>query len=173
MPRIGLLSDSHGTTQITRQAVRILADQGAQVLVHLGDVETTAVIDHLVVDGANTGGITCSHLVFGNVDWDLDALGHYAANLDIQVEHPAGRIELPDERVLVFTHGDNAKLMQQALDQQVAYLCHGHTHRARDKRIRSTRVINPGALSRAAQYSIALLDTDSDDLTFYPVGKAL
>ena len=140
-------------------------------MVHLGDVETTAVIDHLVADGANTGGITRSHLVFGNVDWDLDALGRYAADLNIQVEHPSGRIELPHERVLVFTHGDNAKLMQQALDQQVAYLCHGHTHRAQDERIRSTRVINPGALSRAAQYSIALLDTESDALTFYPVAR--
>jgi len=82
-----------------------------------------------------------------------------------------GRIELPDGRAFVFTHGDNAKIMQQSLEQEVAYLCHGHTHLAQDEHIRSTRVINPGALSRAAQYSVALIDTESNDLTFYPVPK--
>lgn len=172
MPRIGLLSDSHGRAEVTRRAVEILADQGARVLIHLGDIETTAVIDQLVVDGATTKKVIDSYLVFGNVDWDLGDLGRYAADLNIRVEHPVGRIELPDGRAFVFTHGDNAKLMQQALEQQVAYLCHGHTHLAQDECIRSTRVINPGALSRAAQYSVALIDTESDGLTFYPVAKS-
>jgi len=84
LPRIGLLSDSHGRVEITRQAVEILADQGARVLIHLGDIETTAVIDHLVVDAATTKKITDSYLVFGNVDWDLIALGRYAAALNIR-----------------------------------------------------------------------------------------
>ena len=85
MPRIGLLSDSHGRAEVTRRAVEILADQGARVLIHLGDIETTAVIDQLVVDGATTKTVTDSYLVFGNVDWDLNALGRYAVDLTIRV----------------------------------------------------------------------------------------
>ena len=57
------------------------------------------------------------------------------------------------------------------LAAEVRYLCHGHTHTALDARRGKTRVINPGALHRAAEYTVALLDTDTDTLTFYPVPR--
>ncbi len=141
------------------------------MILHLGDLGTTAVIDRLIVDAETTGPIRQSRLVFGNVDYDAEALGRYAADLGIIVDHPAGRIPLGDDRALVFTHGDDDRLMRRAVDEQAAYLCHGHSHCRRDERVGATRVINPGALCRAAAYSVTIVDTDADQVEFYPVAR--
>jgi predicted phosphodiesterase len=107
-------------------------------------------------------------MVFGNCDWDAADLGDYARHLGVTVDHPAGRLTL-DGLTLAFTHGDDPLLMQRAIADRVTYLFHGHTHRTRDETVGSTRVINPGALHRAAQYTVALLDTATGRLEFVPV----
>ena len=63
MTRIGLLSDAHGRGPITQQAVALLLDRGAELLLYLGDVGSEAVIDALAV-----GDRAQSRLVFGNTD---------------------------------------------------------------------------------------------------------
>lgn len=197
MPRIGLLSDSHGRASTTRRAVRLLIAQEIDALLHLGDVGTLEVIDELLV-AAPVGNATAAagessaasgrtkgkpaggsssvptvdvYLTFGNVDWDHASMARYAEHLGMTVAHPLGRIALPGGRTLAYTHGDSGRAMQQALDEQVAFLCHGHSHRTRDERIGPTRVINPGALFRAKQYTAAVLDTDDDDLAFFTVSS--
>ncbi len=166
---IGLLSDSHGRAARTARAVRLLIERGADHIIHLGDVGSVEVIDALVEQVDDTGNLTPPvHLVFGNCDWDSDSLARYAQSLGIGVEHPVGRLEV-DGRVIIYQHGDRTSAMDQALAEQVDYLCHGHSHRQRDERSGSTRVINPGALFRAADYSVALLDVANDRLTFLEV----
>ncbi|MEM9420749.1 MAG: metallophosphoesterase family protein [Planctomycetota bacterium] len=169
MPKIGLLSDSHGRAATTRRGVDVLLKQGADVLIHLGDVGTVEVIDALCVDKPSSGDQIESHLVFGNTDWDIDSLAEYADDLDVAVDHPVGRIPLADGGDLVFCHGHESKPMQQAVAEGAKYLCHGHTHSQEDDRQGSTRVINPGALFRASVYSVAILDTATDQLVFFEV----
>ena len=94
MAKIGLLSDSHGRAATTRRAVEVLLAQGAQRLIHLGDIGTVEVIDALCVTLPESGTQIPAHLVFGNTDWDTDALAEYAQDLDIAVAHPVGRIPL-------------------------------------------------------------------------------
>jgi len=169
LAHIGLLSDSHGRAATTRHGVQLLLDAGAEVLIHLGDVGTVEVIDALCVNHPQTGEQIQARLVFGNTDWDCDALAEYAGDLDVAVDHPVGRLSLDDGGELVFCHGHEYGPMQQALDDGVQYLCHGHTHRQADERQANTRVINPGALFRAETYSVALLDTQADRLQFLAV----
>ncbi len=171
MPRIGLLSDSHGRAITTRNGVAALLDEGAELLVHLGDVGTVDVIDALAVNLPGTVRQIEAHLVFGNTDWDAPALAEYAADLGIRVDDPIGRIHLPSGE-LVFCHGHMPGDLQQALAEHVRYLCHGHTHRTMDIHQGPTRVINPGALFRATDYTVALLDTDTDELRFLRVKAA-
>lgn len=178
LPRIGLLSDSHGRASTTRQAVNVLLEAGAQCIIHLGDVGTIDVIDELLVTPNPAGGparttddidAIAVHLVFGNVDWDRAAMSRYAQSLGLIVDDPVGKMKLDDGRELLFLHGDDAAAMAAAMDCGAAYVCHGHSHRTRDERIGKTRVINPGALFRAQSYTAALLDTDADSLVFLPV----
>lgn len=168
MSLVGLISDSHGVVARTRQAVTILRDNGAEILIHLGDIESEAVLDELVVAGAD-GKALPVYVVFGNVDWNADALANHANAIGIQVHHPAGRIDLPDGKTIAFTHGHLDQFRTSALADGIDYFCHGHTHKQRNEKIGNTRLINPGALHRASRYTAALLNTQTDDLTFYPV----
>ena len=168
MPRIGLLSDSHGRAEITRQAVQLLVDQGAQTLIHLGDLCAPAVVDALVVDASAAGSLRRSHMVAGNMDMNVGPLLRYAAELGIEAAADLGLIDLPDGP-LMYTHGHLTGVVQRAMVARPRYLCHGHTHEQRDEMIDAVRVINPGALYRAKQYSVALLDTEADNLVFHVV----
>jgi uncharacterized protein len=168
LARIGLLSDSHGRVVTTRLGVQAMLAAGIDLLIHLGDVETVEVIDELVVTQPDNGRPVPVHMVFGNSDWDAKALSDYARQLGITVDHPSGLIEL-DHGELAFCHGHQGRLLNEALARGVRYLCHGHTHQASDTMSDSTRVINPGALCRAHRYTVAVLDTAEDDLTFLTV----
>ncbi len=165
----------------TRLGVQALLAEGIDLLIHLGDVGSVEVVDELAVHQPAAPGIppenpgtpatgdqVPARLVFGNSDWDLGPLQRYANTLGIQVDHPVGRLQL-DPGELVFCHGHQAQVMTQALAQDVRYLCHGHTHQASDSRSGSTRIINPGALCRAHRYTVAVLDTQADQLTFLTV----
>ncbi len=167
--KIGLLSDSHGRALTTRLAVEMLLAQGVDCLIHLGDLGCVEVIDELLALPPGGDKPLPVRLVFGNVDWDADSMARYAASVGVQVDHPAGRLTLADGRVLAFMHGDDGYAMQQALADGVAFLCHGHSHRQRDEKRGATRIINPGALFRAAAYSVAVLDTATDAVAFHRV----
>ncbi len=159
---IGVLSDSHGCADITARAVEELLSHGAQTLIHLGDFETEAVIDELVGHNAR--------IVFGNCDWNEQALTRYAESVGVRVDHPLGLIEVGGKRI-AFTHGHLDRLMREALDDGVDYLFYGHTHTVSDERCGKTRLINPGALFRAPRYTAVVLDPASDRLTIVDVQK--
>ncbi|MCC5830003.1 MAG: metallophosphoesterase family protein [Phycisphaeraceae bacterium] len=163
MTRLGLLSDSHGRAATTRKAVALLQAHGAEVLIHLGDLGGVDVIDALLVPGASPGDLIEAHIVFGNVDWDADDLERYARAVGIKVGHPMGRLTRAGKRI-AFTHGHLHDCVEQAITDHVDYLLVGHTHQARDQRVGITRVINPGALFRAAAYTVAILDVQRDHL---------
>jgi putative phosphoesterase len=171
LPRIGLLSDSHGRFNTTRQGVAVLLAQGVDLLLHLGDVGTVEVIDALVVNRPGSDEQIEAHLVFGNTDWDADSLDTYARGLGVTVDHPAGRLTVEGGGELVFCHGHEWPVMAEALAQEVRYLCHGHTHRPLDTRRGRTRIVNPGALFRAESYTVAVLDTAADRVEFYPIAE--
>lgn len=147
-----------------------LVHAGAELLLHLGDAGTPAVLDALVVaaPGRPAGEATLpARVVFGNND-DPRELIPYAEAIGLGVDHPVGWLPVEGGE-LVYLHGDDDAAMQAALNRGVRYLYHGHTHRPRDDRRGATRIINPGALHRAAAYHVALLDTGSDALAFVPV----
>jgi putative phosphoesterase len=168
LPRIGLLSDSHGRAVRTRLAADLLVAQGADLLIHLGDIGSFEVIDALATFKPGSDAQLPACLVFGNTDYDLPSMTRYAQEIGVTVSHPVGRLSTP-RGDLVYMHGDDREAYVAALQASPAYLCHGHTHCVTDQRIGGTRIINPGALQRAAQYSVALLDTEDDTLSFYPI----
>ena len=173
MPKIGLLSDSHGQAEATRQAVGILLDAGAEILLHMGDIGSVEAVDALAVTrrSCSVDGPTVrveAHIVFGNVDWDVAVLSEYARHLGVHVDHPVGRLSCAGGQ-LVFLHGDRPARIRQAIAEGAKYVCHGHTHLASDQTYGPTRLICPGALSRTHRNTVALLDTDADELMFYEV----
>lgn len=160
---IGVLSDSHARHERTLTAARMLTEHGAELLIHLGDFETEAVLDALAGYPVR--------LVFGNCDYDLRSLSRYAERLDLTVDHPMGEIEIDGKRI-AFTHGDRPNLLADALDRGVDYLLHGHTHAQTDEQADGTRIINPGALFRASRYTVALLNPGADSVEFLELPRS-
>lgn len=158
---LGILSDSHGRIDTTRKAVSMLVEAGATTLIHLGDIGSEEVLEELTV--------ARSMVVFGNCD-DETMLARHAERLGVHVCHPIGRIEHAGKRI-AFSHGHLTHVIRAALEENVDYLLHGHTHEVRDERIGSTRVINPGALHRASRYTAALLDPAADRVHVLEVSR--
>ena len=81
-----------------------------------------------------------------------------------------GSFELAGKRVGV-VHGHLSSDLRRVLSDRPDYLLSGHSHLAHDIREGSVRKINPGALYRAREFSVALLDLKTDVLQFLPVPR--
>ncbi len=170
MTTLGLLSDTHGRAKTARAAVDLLLEQGADTLIHLGDVGSPEVIDTLATTRPGMGSQIEAHLVFGNCDWQIKPLTKYARDLGVVAHEPAGELVVDGRRV-VFTHGHLDHVMDHAIQTHADYLLHGHTHLQSDDLIKQTRVINPGALFRASRHTAALLTPASGELRVVEVAS--
>lgn len=169
--RVGLLSDSHGQAERTHRATQILVEAGAELLIHLGDINSTTVLDALTCGLDGEGQLRPPvEIVLGNTDWNSAELLTHARHLGMGAREREGEVTLGD-RIAVFQHGHHDREMHEALERGVDYLFHGHTHVPRDERVGKTRIINPGALQRAREYTVALLDVSSDELQTFTIEK--
>ena len=158
---IGILSDTHDRAEWMAAGIRALQDAKAEFLIHCGDIGHQRCIDLLA-------GLPCA-FVFGNTDFDRAGLARYAASIDVPCYGNFADLQLDGKRFAVI-HGDDARLKQRLLAaQEHDYLCQGHTHVPADTRIGRTRLINPGALHRAAAKTVATLDTATDTLKLIDV----
>jgi uncharacterized protein len=159
---IGILSDTHDRADAAAAGIRALRAAGAEFLIHCGDVGGERILDLLA-------GIPCT-FVWGNCDFDRASLADYAQNLGIDCAGEAARLKMSGKRIAV-THGDNPKLLRQIAeaDPGYDYLFVGHTHLAGEQRSGKLRIINPGALHRAAKKTVALVDLKSDTLRYLQI----
>lgn len=156
--RLGILSDTHDQLARTLQAVARLEDRGAQALVHCGDLTSPDIV-HACASRP-------CYFVRGNNDYDergiraaIEAVGT-ASWLGM-----GGEITLEGRRIAV-THGDTPSIFRRLLAASPDYLLFGHTHVPMDSGDAVARQINPGALHRAREYTVAILDLESGALEF-------
>jgi hypothetical protein len=144
---IGLISDTHANLARTTAAAAVFRRAGVRAVLHAGDVCSAAVMNELLAIGVPV------HAIGGNMD--------YEQRLPEFME-----VALGGKR-LAMAHGHDIFRLHKAIHTGgYDYVITGHTHQRRDERIGRTRVINPGAVHRAAPPSVAILDTASDALTF-------
>jgi predicted phosphodiesterase len=82
----------------------------------------------------------------------------------------SGELLLAGKRIGV-AHGHVDADVRRLLKAEPDYLFTGHSHIAADRQIGPTRCVNPGALHRAREFSVAVLDLTRDDLRFLPVPR--
>jgi len=159
--RVGLISDSHGQYDRMKHAIALLREAGAEQFIHCGDLGGSEMLDLLA-------GLKTS-FVWGNCDYSRAQLESYATLLGIRCFGSAGRIEAEKKRI-AFLHGDDHRLMARLIaEQDCDYLLSGHTHVRDDRKEGRIRLINPGALHRVSQKTVALLDTAADTVAFIAV----
>jgi hypothetical protein len=160
--KIGILSDSHDHPDAMKAAIDVLRQFGAEFYIHCGDIGGQRCIDLLA-------GLP-SAFVWGNTDWDRVSLAAYAKSVGVDCHGAMASLELGGKKLAVL-HGDDPNLKKKLLsDQNYDYLLQGHTHLRQDEKVGKTRIINPGALHRTREKSVAILDTETDGLRFLVVG---
>jgi len=169
---IGILSDTHGQVRRTAAAAEVFRQLGVQAFVHCGDIGGPAVLDQL----AGLRG----WLVRGNMDDEDPTLDDYARALGMTVARTVPlRLELGGCVVLAF-HGHEAQLglllddsaataALRAAYHNAKYILYGHRHVPADSQYGPWRLINPGALHRAAVPTVATLDLAKDVVHFWQV----
>jgi putative phosphoesterase len=160
--RIGILSDTHNQVARTARAIALLIAQRAEVLCHCGDLTGPEVI-------AECSQLPC-YYVFGNNDFEQDRLRR-------AIDHGRGTC-LERGGVLVFqgrrvamAHGDSPSEVRRLSALKPDFLLFGHSHRPADERDGSVRRVNPGALHRAAAYTVAVLDLADDTVQWLKVDE--
>jgi len=160
--KLGILSDTHDQVARAMQAVEALADAGASALIHCGDLTRPD-----VVHACASTPLTC-HYVFGNNDFDRTGLRAAMEATGGVCLEDAGEVVLGGRRIAV-THGDDSRAFRRLLAAQPDYLLFGHTHIPLDERDGPIRQVNPGALHRARQWTVALLDLETDSVRFVAI----
>ena len=161
--RIGILSDTHDQVDRTSRAVRRLADAGAEALIHCGDLTVPDVVYECAP--------LPTYFVFGNNDYDQNGLRRAMAEIGAVCLGWSGEITVAGKRIAV-THGDSTKEITRLAASRPDYLFFGHSHCPSDERLGPTRWVNPGALHRAATWTVALLDLESDTLELLRIDDA-
>jgi putative phosphoesterase len=151
--KIAVLSDTHNQEARVRRALDLLRGRGVSKVLHCGDIEDPPIVKLFRDFDA--------HFVFGNCDWDRDALTEMIEKIKCTLHESFGHLDL-DGKQIAFAHGHEQKLFAE-LEAAGCYdyLFHGHTHVAVDRLTGRTRVINPGALHRVQQKSFVILDVAS------------
>ncbi|GJM24336.1 MAG: phosphodiesterase [Phycisphaerae bacterium] len=158
---IGVMSDSHGKSRQVKKAIEIFDRENAATIIHCGDVGGIEVFDEMV--GRDV------HFVWGNTDYPDQATLAYLRT--VELAPPATvplRLELHGKSIEVF-HGHEPEFNHALGSPASDYILHGHTHLARDERIGNCRIINPGALHRAREYTVATIDLERDEVTFHRI----
>jgi putative phosphoesterase len=158
---IGVVSDTHGQLQSTRDAVWMLERNRVEQVIHCGDIGSPEVV--------NLFSAWPTHFVFGNVDWPQEPL-RAAIKAAGQTCHGSFGTLTLDGVKIAFLHGDDTELLNQTIEGgQWSLVCHGHTHKIREEQVGPTRVLNPGALHRAKPHSLALVQLPALEITIVPL----
>jgi putative phosphoesterase len=161
--KLGILSDTHDQLERTRTAIRMLRDTGAGAIIHCGDLTSPPIVTELAV--------LPSWFVFGNNDSDMvPHLARAASDSGVTCLEWGGVIEIEGRQIGV-AHGHRKIDIRRILAEQPDYLLSGHSHVPSDSMAGTVRRINPGALHRAATFTVAMLDLSTGLLQWIPVPR--
>jgi putative phosphoesterase len=158
---VGIISDTHNQLDRTRQAMDRLLAVGVQAVIHCGDFTRPEMLSLCAAVPLT--------FVLGNNDpiAELEAAGHEAGAISLGW---GGEVTLAGRRIAV-THGHRLGEVRRLLATEPDYLLSGHSHHAGEERVGTIRCVNPGALHRAATYSVAVIDLAKDAVRFLDVPR--
>lgn len=137
--KIAVISDTHDHIKNLDRALEQIKEQGANVIVHCGDLCSPFVIERL----AKFSGPV--HIVFGNNEGDRFTIQKVTGKLpNVTLHGELGRIETKTGKI-AFTHRPEFATGLAGTGEYSAVFF-GHTHRRETKTIGRTRLLNPGDL---------------------------
>jgi len=166
--RICIVSDSHDRADALTQAVQAAKDEGAQVVIHCGDLIGTQTLR-----GALATGLTL-HLIHGNNIGDQISLARWVRERNGQFEYhgPDARLELGGRKIFAVHYPEYGYAMACTGDWDL--VCCGHSHVAAIEQVPNVKggktwLVNPGTvagLAAPASWVLGELDTMRFDSRF-------
>lgn len=157
--KIGVISDSHGETSPVKQALGAIDRMGVELTIHCGDIGEDIVS---LLKGRKI------HFVLGNMDDPVRLRESLIDPGHVFHEH-FGTLEIAGKQI-AFLHGHDVKLLHRTINSgDWDMVCHGHTHAFSKSVEGRTLVVNPGALARTQNPSLAIVDLASLDVTEIPL----
>ena len=154
--KIGLISDTHDNIDATKKACRIFKEKKIDILIHAGDFTSPEIVD-LFKD------FNCK-LVMGNADVDVEKLNKECEKIGLDCLSESCEMTVGDKKLLVL-HGNVVPAFRHAVASgKYNYIIKGHTHSFEDYIRGDVRIINPGSLNNITENTIAVLDTETDEL---------
>ena len=159
--KIGLISDTHDNFKNIEIAVKIFNDKKMSYVIHAGDITTPEAVESF--EGLKLIG------VLGNNDMDKEGLETAFEKIGGELRGELCEIEEDDLLIAVY-HGTNFN-KRESLIQSGKYnvVIYGHTHKADNKVVGKTIVINPGTANGwffGYKATAAIFDTVSKECDF-------
>ena len=165
--KIGILSETHGHVDRTKSAINVLLSENIDVVIHCGDLGSETVIFELLTGFQPHH--TPVYAVLGNVDFPDDLFSAWSKSGEFEILGRFGELTIEKKHIAII-HGDNfQQLRSVTIGCDYDYIFTGHTHVKEDRREGKTRIINPGAVYRAAVPTVAVLDLSNDHLEFVEI----
>ena len=147
--KVCIVSDSHDRAEPLAQAVREAQAQGAEAVIHCGDLIGTQTLRPTLALGLPV------HIIHGNNIGDPQSLHRWANESNGQLRYHGvdGRIELAGRRIILVHYDDYGYAM--ACTGHWDLVCCGHSHRAEVRQVptvdgQSTWLVNPGTVAGLA-----------------------
>ncbi|MDR3237678.1 MAG: YfcE family phosphodiesterase [Spirochaetia bacterium] len=153
---IGIMSDTHNNIERTNKALGIFRMRGVGMVLHTGDIMSYAML-------ALFSGFK-ARFVLGNEDRDAGALNRESERLGFGPIERQLVFDLAGKKFIMF-HGTDVPLFRESVASgKYDYIIKGHTHFFENYISNKSRIINPGALHRAYEFTVAILDTETDNV---------
>jgi putative phosphoesterase len=162
--RICIVSDSHDRADALTQAVQAAKDEGAQAVIHCGDLIGTQTLR-----GALATGLPL-HLIHGNNIGDQISLARWMRERNGQFEYhgPDARLELGGRKIFAVHYPEYGYAMACTGDWDL--VCCGHSHVAAIEQVPNVKggktwLVNPGTVAGLAAPATWILG-DLDAMRF-------
>ena len=147
--KVCIVSDSHDRADALASAVRHAAAQGAQAVIHCGDVIGTQTLRKALDAGLQM------HVIHGNNLGDPVSLSRWARESNGQLHYhgPDARLELGGRKVFVVHYPEYGYAMACTGDWDL--VCCGHSHNAGAEQVKTVKgtttwLVNPGTVAGLA-----------------------
>lgn len=144
--KICIVSDSHDRADELARAVGAAKAEGAEAVIHCGDLIGAQTIKPALAHGLST------HLIHGNNMGDTQALHRLVAANDGRFRYHGadGRIELGGRKIFIVHYDDYGYAMACTGDWEL--VCCGHSHQAEVRSVtgvncKPTWLVNPGTVA--------------------------
>lgn len=163
--KVCILSDSHDHIPLLDAAVESAIEEGAEAVLHCGDVVAPSTLHCLDKYGLPV------HVIHGNNTGDLFTLGRLASREENNIHYhgmDAG-LELAGRRIFLVHYPHYAEALATTGDWDL--VCCGHSHKVLIETLSNikggtTYLVNPGTIGGVGRAPATYVMADLDNMTF-------